>query len=266
MGAAAAGSPVMIDLVRAEVLKIRTVRSTVVMGLIVVGLSLLPAVLVCLLVNKFDLIDMDPHERVSVTLLGMQFSQILLAVIASLVITGEYRFGTIRTTFLTEPRRLRVLAAKWLTVMALAALVAAVMVGLTVGVCSLILHARGIDYSLTTGQIPRLVYGTVLYTVLYAVTALAIGTVLRNSAASIVIVIVIPVIVESIIAAILSALHHGSWGRWLPFGAGGQITADTTGESVLGERFSPWVGYGYGWLWALALGALGAWLLQRRDA
>jgi ABC-2 type transport system permease protein len=133
-------------------------------------------------------------------------------------------------------------------------------------VSSLIFHVRDVSYSLTTEQVPRLVYGTVLYAVVYALLALAIGTVIRNSPATIVLVIVVPLIVENILAGILSALHHGSWGKWLPFNAGQQITADTTGRSVLGDRFSPWSGYAYCWLWALALCAFGAWLLERRDA
>lgn len=256
----------MIDLVRAEVLKIRTVRSTVVMLFVVIGLCLVPAVLIALLVNRLDLEVMVPHEKASVLLLGVAFAQIILAVIASLVITGEYRFGTIRTTFLAEPRRVRVFLAKLLTVAGLTAVVSVVMVAVTIGVSALVLKARDVSLVLGDGQVPRLLYGTVLYAVVYAVIAFALGTVLRNSAASIVLVIVIPLIVENIVAGILGALDHGSWGKWLPFLAGQRITADVSGQSVNGDRFSPWVGYGYCWLWALALCALGAWLLQRRDA
>lgn len=256
----------MIDLIRAEVLKIRTVRSTVVLLFVVVGLCLAPAVLIASLVGRLDLEVMDPHEKVSLLLLGTNFSQILLAVLASLVITGEYRFGTIRTTFLAEPRRTRVFLAKVVTVVGLTALVSAVMIATTIATSAVILKARDVSLVLSDGQVPRLLYGTLLFAVVYAVIAFALGTVLRNSAASIVLVIVIPLIVENIVAAILSGLRHGSWGRWLPFQAGSRITADVSGESVLGDRFSPWVGYGYSWLWALALCALGAWLLQRRDA
>lgn len=256
----------MIALVRAEILKIRSVRSTLIMLFVVVGLCLVPAVLISLLVGADDLAVMEPHDKASVLLVGVLLSETMLAVLAALVITGEYRFGTIRTTFLGEPRRVRVFLAKLVTVIGLSAVMATVMVTVTIGVGSLILNARDVGLVLGSGQVPRLLYGTVLYAIVYAVIALGLGTVLRNSAASIVLIIVIPWIVENIVAGILSALHHGSWGRWLPFQAGQRITADVSGESVLGDRLSPWAGYGYCWLWAIAVCALGAWFLHHRDA
>ena len=255
----------MIDQLRSELIKIRTVRSTVVMLGIVVLLSLVPAALIALLVPTRSLLDMDPVERVQVSLIGVQFSQILLAVIAALVIAGEFRFRTIRTTYLAEPRRLRVLAAKLLTVVLLAAVVAAVMVAVSASVTGLILNARGVSYSATADGAARILYGTVLYSILYAVTALAVATLVRNAAASIVLIIVLPLIVENIVTAIFTAVKHESWAKWLPFAAGREIASDPNGRSVF-SRMAPWSGYAYGWGWALVLLAGGAYLLQRRDA
>jgi ABC-2 type transport system permease protein len=60
-----------------------------------------------------------------------------------LLVTSEYRYGTIRPTFLFTPRRAEVLSAK-LTAGLIAGLVfGAVSVGLAVGIGSLILSARG---------------------------------------------------------------------------------------------------------------------------
>lgn len=255
----------MIDLVRAEWIKIRTVRSTLVMLLIVVLLSVVPAVLIALLVGKDDLVTTDPRDRVQLALVGVQFSQTLVAVIAALVMAGEFRFGTIRTTFVAEPRRIRVLLAKLLTVLALAAVVSAVMVGISAGLTKLILEGRGVDFSFTDNGAGRLLYGTVLYSMLYATMGLALATIIRNAAAAITLIIVLPLIVENVLFGIFSVLDREDWTKWLPFSAGAQITADTTG-TPLTERLGPWAGYGYGWLWAAALLALGGWLLQRRDA
>ena len=254
----------MIDQLRSELIKLRTVRSTVIMLGIVVLLSLVPAVLLSALVGKNDLLTTNELDRVSIVLIGAQLSQILVAVIAALVMAGEFRFGTIRTTFVAEPHRLRVLAAKAITVAVLAAVVATIMVAVASGVGGAIMRARDIGYPYG-GEAWRLHYGVVLYSVFYAVIALAIATLVRNAAASIVLVIVVPLIVETIITAILTATKHESWARWLPFSAGGEISSAHTGESVV-ERLSPWTGYGYAWLWAAALLALGGLLLHRRDA
>jgi ABC-2 type transport system permease protein len=255
----------VIDLIRAEYIKIRTVRSTMIMLLLVVLLSVVPAVLIALLVGKDDLLTTEPWDRVQIALIGVQFSQVLVAVIAALVIAGEFRFGTIRTTFVAEPRRLHVLAAKLVTVLALAGVVSALMVGISAGLTKLILDSRGIAFSFTAFGAGRLLYGTVLYSMFYAAMGLAIATILRNAAASITLVIVIPLIVENVVFGIFSVLDHESWAKWLPFTAGAQITADTSGQSLT-ERFAPWTGYGYACLWAVALLGLGAWLLDRRDA
>lgn len=255
----------MIDLIRSEYIKIRTVRSTVIMLVLVVLLSVVPAVLIALLVGKNDLLTTEPRDRVQLALVGVQISQTLVAVIAALVIAGEFRFGTIRTTFVAEPRRLRVLVAKLVTVLALSGLVAAVMVGVSAGLTKLILQSRGVDFSFTANGAARLLYGTVLYSMLYAAMGLALATLIRNAAASITLIIVLPLIVENVLFGIFSLLDREGWARWLPFSAGAQITADTSGDPLV-ERLGPWAGYGYGWLWALAMLAAGAWLLRRRDA
>lgn len=255
----------MIDLIRSEYIKIRTVRSTLVMLILVVLLSVVPAVLIALLVGTDDLLTTEPRDRVQLALVGVQISQTLVAVIAALVIAGEFRFGTIRTTFVAEPRRLRVLLAKLITVLALSGVLAAVMVGASAGLTKLILSSRDIDFSFTANGAGRLLYGTVLYSMLYAAMGLAIAALVRNAAASITLVIVIPLIVENVIFGIFSLLDHEGWARWLPFTAGAQITADSSGEPLV-ERLGPWTGYGYGWLWAIGLLAVGGWLLQRRDA
>lgn len=255
----------MIDLVRSELIKIRTVRSTVILLGVVVLLSLVPAVLIAALVGEDSLDLTNVEDRLQLSLVGVAFSQILLAVIAALVIAGEFRFGTIRTTFVAEPRRLRVLAAKTVTVAALAGVVAAVMVGLTTGITALVLNARGIDFSFTAGDSERVLYGTVLYSMLYAVMALGIATIVRNAPGSIVLVIVLPLIVENVLFGILSVLDRESWTKWLPFTAGSGIAQATSGDSVI-ERFAPWTGFAYGCLWAAALLAVGGWLLRSRDA
>src|SRR6202011_4002344 len=61
--------------------------------------------------------SMSPHERadrqpLDIALAGVNVSQLAIAVLGVLVITGEYSTGMIRASFIAVPKRLPVLSAK----------------------------------------------------------------------------------------------------------------------------------------------------------
>ena len=95
----------MRSLLAAEVLKLRTTRTTWV--LLLVG-ALLAGVTAAALVGSGSLED----DRALALAQGASFAAFLALVLGALLVTSEYRHGTITTTFLGEPRRGRVLAAK----------------------------------------------------------------------------------------------------------------------------------------------------------
>ena len=74
-----------------------------------------------------------------------------------LLVTSEYRYGTIRPTFLFTPRRSRVLSAKLIAGLLTGLVFGAAAVGLALGIGSLILSARGIPSALDSGEIALLV-------------------------------------------------------------------------------------------------------------
>lgn len=99
----------MIDQIRAELLKIRTTRTT--LGLVagMVALIVLFALLTGLLTKAPHLTTPEDQRG----LLDVGSSAGLFSALAGvMLITSEYRHGTIRPTFLFDPRRSRVLAAK----------------------------------------------------------------------------------------------------------------------------------------------------------
>src|SRR5579862_4852050 len=99
----------MIAQIRAEVLKMRSTRTTI--GLIVgmIGLILLFTLLSGLLSHPSGLASQeDQRQLLSVSSLEGVFS----ALAGVLLVTSEYRFGTIRPTVLFNPKRTQVLAAK----------------------------------------------------------------------------------------------------------------------------------------------------------
>lgn len=95
--------------INAELLKIRSTRTTIALALAMLALVLLFTLLSGLLTKA-------PHLATSQDQIGMlsvgSLAGVLSALAGVMLITSEYRYGTIRPTFLFTPRRSRVLAAK----------------------------------------------------------------------------------------------------------------------------------------------------------
>ena len=99
----------MIAQTRAELLKIRSTRTTIGLVLGMLALVVLFALLSGLLTKTHDLTTKEDQ----LGLLGVgSFAGVFSALAGIMLVTSEYRYGTIRPTFLFTPRRSRVLAAK----------------------------------------------------------------------------------------------------------------------------------------------------------
>ena len=96
--------------------KLRSLRSTLWSLFAAVLLTiLLPVLFAALTSSHWG--SMSPHERadrhpLDIALAGVNLSQLAIAVLGVLVITGEYSTGMIRSTLIAVPKRLPVLWAK----------------------------------------------------------------------------------------------------------------------------------------------------------
>jgi ABC-type transport system involved in multi-copper enzyme maturation permease subunit len=250
---------------RAELIKFRSVRSSVVLlGFIVVA-SLLVAVLVGSLAN-FSAFD-EPLAQISALLTGVQISRLLVGVLAVLMITQEYRFATIRATLAANPRRPQVYLAKVLAAVVLTVTASLALMAGALGIGGGILQMRGQSIPWGNGTLWRVVAGQVLMMIAFALACLGIGAIVRSSAGGIVIAMVWPIVVEPILFGIFTLLKHQNWSRWLPYGAGDEITSIRSGRTFQDvTALSPWAGFAYFCVWAIGLLVLGGWLLQKRDA
>jgi hypothetical protein len=184
---------------------------------------------------------------------------ILLLILGIIGMTQEYRHRTATPTFLTTPRRGRVVVAKLLAY-ALAAVPIAVLV-LAVGVLVVEIYAgaRGAAPALNADNLRTLLSAGVVL-VVYAVIGVGIGALLRNQVGAIVGSLVYLFVVEPIIGAIgaISSAY-----KWLPGGAVAAITSNSQGQGP--DVLEPWQGalllLGYG----LAFALLGTFLAVRRD-
>jgi ABC-2 type transport system permease protein len=212
-----------------------------------------------------------PVDPTKVSLTGIQAGQAVVAVLAVLVISGEYSTGMIAATFMAMPRRWTVLAAKAavLTGPVLAAAVVAVAGSLAAG--RLLLTRNGLTgahgfavVSLAHGPTVRAAAGSVLYLALIGLLSLGIATIVRDSAAATGAVLGV-LYVAPVLALALGG--EPTWQRWVeryaPTNAGLAIL-DTTGLHHL--AIGPWAGLGVlaGWAAAALLAAI--LLLRLRDA
>ena len=163
-------------------------------------------------------------------------SSLLVLVLGIMAVAGEYRDGTITDTFLSTPRRSRVLAAK---------LVAYTGLGLVYGVLSAItalivaalwFASKGVAFDPADAQVWQTLVGVALWMPLYAAIGVALGALVRNLGAAIAISFAWIALVEGIAMNLL-----GDFGRWLPMASGmaldnvpqGNLLPQVTGGLVL---------------------------------
>jgi ABC-type transport system involved in multi-copper enzyme maturation permease subunit len=218
----------------------------------------------------------DAGQPVEQSLVGGFAGLIAIIVVAVMFITAEYRRGLIRTTLAASPRRGRVLASKVVVIGAVALVTGLIAAAVALPVADHLAYNHG-SYILpaSTATKLRVIVGTAALFAVVAALAVAVGTLLRRSAATVTAVIV--VIVLPYILAVASVLPAGA-AEWLmrltPAAAFAiqqtlvaypQVTASYTPTSGY-FPLSPWAGFavlvGYA---ALALG-LAYLRLRRRDA
>ena len=140
-------------------------------------------------------------------------------ILGVLVVAGEYRHRTMLTTFLAEPRRLRVIVAKLVTVAGIGAALAAATYVVTYAVADVLYARNGVSHLAVDAT--RLGWGTVLSGATYGLLGVAVGALTRNTVAAIVAGLVWLQVVEvGILENAFPALA-----KWLPAGAAQGLTS-----------------------------------------
>ena len=238
--------------IKAELLKIRSTRTTIGLALGMIALILLFALLSGLLTKAPHL--MSSQDQLGLLSIG-SFSGVFSALAGIMLITSEYRYGTIRPTFLFSPRRSRVLAAK-LAAGLLAGLafgVAGQALGIGIGIG--ILDARGIPYAPGTGATALLLGGTLAASALWGAIGVGLGAIVRNQVGAIIALLAWGFVVENLLFAFVPSV-----GRFAPAHAQNGLFGLTTKHLL-----SPAAGAAALIAWTAALAAVGVVLAARRD-
>ncbi|MEU3098334.1 ABC transporter permease [Streptomyces sp. NPDC006967] len=266
--AAAEPGPGFGHLMLSEWTKIRSVRSTVWSLAVLVLLTLVfTALFVQMGISNWDKTDASAQAEIRLdptgTILGsgILLSQLAVCVLGVMAIASEYSTGMIRASLLAVPRRVPVLAAKS-AVFGLLVLV----VGEVTAFGSFFVGAPILDgkapVAIGDPGVLRAVVGCGLYLALLGLFALAVGAIVRHTAAGITLVVGFVLVITP-----MAGMLPGSVGErihaYLPTEAGFMITQQ---QARVGDLVGPWEGLGVLALWTAALMAVAAVQLRRRDA
>jgi ABC-2 type transport system permease protein len=206
----------VIGVLEAERIKLTSTRSPWWCSVIVVVLGLGLAALFALVVRTAGIDSGEvPSLDIGTVTAGVSgFGVMVLMIMAALTVTSEYRFGVIRTTFQAVPNRNLVILTKTAlvgfygavltTVLAFGAFLVGKLVGGSEAAATLVLEGNW-----------RTIYGLPIYTFLCVALAIAVGVLVRQSAAAISLIVLWSLLIEPLLGA------FGSFGRnvtpFLPF-------------------------------------------------
>lgn len=238
--------------IRAELLKIRSTRTTIGLLLGMIALILLFTLLTGLLSHPPGLMGrQNQRQFFSLGSLAGVFS----ALAGVLLVTSEYRYGTIRPTILFNPARSRVLTSK-IIAGALGGIVFGV-IGEAIGwgIGSVILDGRGIAIVLSTSDVLLLALGGLAGVALWGAIGTALGTIIRNQVGAVITLLAWGFVVDNLLFGLVPAV--------------GRFTPTRALDALMGLRTDHLLSPGGGAIiliaWAIVLAFIGISLTSQRD-
>ena len=191
--------------IRAELLKIRSTRTTLGLLLGMVALILLFVLLTGLLTSVGSLSTAENQRQ----LLHIgALAGVFAALAGVLLVTSEYRYGTIRPTILFTPHRGRVLAAKVIAATLAGLLFGIVGAALGWGIGYAIISGRGITFALSNGDVTQLVLGSLAGVALWGAMGAGLGTILRNQVGGVITLLAWGFVVSPLLYGLVPSVGH----------------------------------------------------------
>jgi hypothetical protein len=252
------------DVLRSELTKLRSIRSTYWSTLIAIVLGIgLSAAIAAAIGHDFTHSapgDREPLDHVGDALNGLAFTQLAFGVIAILAITGEYSSGTIRTTMAAVPQRRYVVIAKGIWLALLAGVVSiAIAFGAFFAGQAVFAH-YDLNVSIHYPGALRVIFGAGIYMAGIALFALGLGLIIRHTAGTITTLFGLFFILPGVLQFLPDSWQR-NFVRYLPPEAGGAISRTIKDPSFL----APWAGCAVFLVWCLLLLGIGTYLLRTRD-
>jgi len=255
--------PGIAGVARSEWTKIRSLRSTFWTFVVTAGLTIGLGSLFALGFTSGQVPFPADFNAAGFSFNGMILAQLAIGVLGVLIITTEYSSGMIRTTFTAVPQRGLVLAVKAVTFGSVTFVVSAATTFVTFFAAQAILSRGTVKHgvSLSSPHALRIVIGAALYLTLCALFGVALGALLRSTAAAITALAGLLFILPIVMGFLPVSWHRDAITRWLPANAGAQIMEKVTQPL----QFSPWAGLAIFAGWVAVAFVAGLVLLRRRD-
>lgn len=245
----------MIDLLLGELLKLRTTR----MVYVLLGALLLIVAIATVAVIIDEPASQLANDEDQAGLFGTAATGIIfVTLLGVMLMSGEFRHGTITQTLLITPNRWKVLAAK---------LVAGALLGFVFGAAAELfafvltvplLELKRVDFTFGD-EASSLVIGTIVTTTICGMLGVALGSVIRSQVVAIVVVFAGLLIVEPIIT-VATESRWPEFPKYLPSHAITGIVDDGS-ESAFSREGSAAVLAGY----VLVLAGVGGRFILTRD-
>jgi len=172
---------------------------------------------------------------------------------------GEFRHRTSVTTFLGQPRRLRVVAAKLAAAALTGAAVGLLAEALSAATSAVVLSAHHVPLHWAQPGVASALLAVPLLAALFGVLGASLGLLLRNTAAALGLALMWAFVIEGILPALIRA---PGMARWLPEAAANAVlhgASATTAALSAGAAVAVLAGY------TVVLAAVGAIATTRRE-
>ena len=257
----------LVRVLNSEWIKMRTLRSTwitlVAIVLVIIAFGLISAMFSS---GRISTQGGGPPRSLgplSLVLAGANLAVLIVAVMGAIVGAREFSTGMIRATFSAVPKRLPVLWSKLIvfTVVVLPIVAVSVVAVFFLGM-RVLSGAGAATVAWSDDGVARSVLGTAFYIAGLGIIGLAIGVLLRTTAASIGVVIGAVIFLP----ALASALLPDSWDGVLKYLPSNSATAFTGGSQTGATLLTPGTGLMVFTAWIVLAIVGSAIVLTRRDA
>jgi ABC-2 type transport system permease protein len=220
----------MIPALHAELLKLRTTRLVAGMTGLAVALTALIGVLEAVSAGTgkgMAIPSLATAGGLRDNLAATGFALLVAALLGVSVASGEFRLKTATDTYLDQPNRGRVLAAKAVAAAAAGALLGIAAASAATGIALGFAASRGYPLALTDPAIARYAGGAVIASALLAAAGVGVGSLIRNQVGAVIAVVAWGLVVELVAGATVTAA-----GRFLPYTAAAMMAGDTNGGGM----------------------------------
>lgn len=230
----------MTRLIGSELLKLRTTRTFWWLSLVAVALPVV--VVVITLATSHTTTNNDVRSLLSNIGIAGLF-MIILGVVGA---AGEYRHGTVTSTFLVAPDRRRVLIAKGIAYGLGGLLTGVVTAALVLAISIPWLSAQGHSagaLGVGTGDVIAIAAGSIVYAALAAVFGVGFGSLITSQVAAVVVVLILVSVIDPVVAGLVSGYGRFSL-QGLAMGVSG-ATAKDAGYDLFEPVVAGLIYFGY---------------------